>query len=112
MNKTFTVTRDHIKLVRGLQIEWNENTDCSLGVPSANGKRPYGNSDVATDVAELIKLDFVDEEKGLTKQQEKYCFQLHRDMETVLQIVLYTGKFKTGDYECEEYTSEWKRIEK
>ena len=111
-NKTFSVTRDHIKLVRGLIIEWNDNTDCDLGVPSANGKRPYGNSDVPEDVAEIIKLDFVDEEKGLNKEQEKYCIKLHKDMGTVLQIVLSTGAFKTGEYECDEYGTDWKRIGK
>lgn len=111
-NKTFTVTRDHIKLVRGLIIEWNENTDCALGVPSADGKRPYGNSNVPEDVAEIIKLDFVDEEKGLNKEQEKCCIKLHKDMATVLQIVLSTGAFKTGDYECDEYETNWRKVKK
>lgn len=110
--KHFEVTRDHIKLVKRLIIEWNDRTDFRPGVPTINGKRPYGNSDVIEDIAEIINLDFYDREKGLTAQQEKYCLKLHMDMETVLQIVLSTGAFKSGEYECDEYSVEWKKVKK
>lgn len=108
--KKFEVTRDHIKLVRRLYIEWNDFSEFKFGVPTVNGKRPYGNSDIPEDIADIINLDFYDREKGLTKQQENYCLKLHMDMGTVLQIVLSTGQFKSGEYERDEYGIDWKKV--
>ncbi len=108
-NKTFTITRDHIKLIRSINVGWNEDSKR----PCIDSKRPYGDSDVPRSIAEAIKLDFVEiqgEKMALTSQQEKYCWQLNKDMATVLQIVLSTGAFKTGEYECNEYETDWKKV--
>jgi hypothetical protein len=51
------------------------------GAPAVNIKRPYGNSDREGQM----------DEKTVAK-----AVALHRDMETVLQIGLCTGRFKEG----------------
>lgn len=110
-NKRFTIIRDHIKLVKSIIIGWNPMTNRA----TIDDKRPYGDSDIPRSVAEAINLDFVEIEGGemvLTSQQEKYCWKLNKDMATVLQIVLSTGSFRTGDYESDEYGLEWKRVGK
>lgn len=107
--KHFEVTRDHIKLVKSILVYWNEDIERVV----IDSKRPYGDSDIPRSVAEAINLDFVETEGGelrLTSQQEKYCWKLHKDMATVLQIVLSTGQFKSGEYECNEYDYEWKKV--
>lgn len=109
--KYFEVTRDHIKLVKSILVYWDDDTKRVM----IDQKRPYGDSDVPKSVAEAIDLDFVEIEGGelrLTSQQEEYCWKLHKDMATVLQIVLGTGQFKSGEYECDEYNSEWKKVKK
>jgi hypothetical protein len=47
----FRMTKDHLTLLSHLYWEWN---DCETGAPSVNPKRPYGNSNVAGDVCELL----------------------------------------------------------
>lgn len=109
--KRFEVTRDHIKLVKSILVYWDENSKRVV----IDQKRPYGDSDIPRSVSEAIGLDFVEIEGGelrLTSQQEKYCWKIHKDMGTVLQIVLGTGQFKSGEYEYDEYSSEWKKVKK
>jgi hypothetical protein len=47
----FTVTEDHLKLLRRAYIGWD---DCEFGAPGIDPKRPYGNSDVIGDIAEIL----------------------------------------------------------
>lgn len=92
--KTFTLTKDHIKLLRHAFVQWQ---DCETGAPEIDPKRPYGNSYVPEDVSEIIGYE-VDWDKGATEEQENYLIKLHRETETALQIILFTGKFKPGKY--------------
>jgi len=92
MNSSFTLTEEHIKLIRRMYVGWCE---CEYGAPEIDPKRPYGNSWVAGDVHEILTgkspeylSDFI---------ENKYN-KLHRETETALQIVLTTGKFEPGNY--------------
>lgn len=49
---TFTLTEDHIKLLSRAYIGWE---DSEFGAPSIDCKRPYGNSYVEGDVAEILE---------------------------------------------------------
>lgn len=103
--KKFTVTDKHIKLLRNAYVSWE---DCELGAPSINCKRPYGNGDVVGDVIAILFGELPEEAiEGL----HDYACQLHKETETALQIVLRTGEFKPGNYECEEYTTNWKEVQ-
>lgn len=47
----FELKEEHTKLLQHAIIEWD---DCETGAPAINPKRPYGNSSVAEDVAEIL----------------------------------------------------------
>ncbi len=53
-NKEFTVTDDHLTLLQHMYIGWQ---DCEYGAPEVDPKRPYGNSGVATDIAEILEWE-------------------------------------------------------
>lgn len=50
----FTVTEEHLKLLRHLLVYWNVGE--GYGGPAISCKRPYGNSAVPEDVAEILEL--------------------------------------------------------
>ena len=117
--KRFTLTEDHIKLIRRMCVGWQH---CEYGAPEINPKRPYGNSSVEGDIYEI--LGWVDM-KNLTEDEEEDLFDgrgefgdlaeramvLHRETETALQIVLRIGSFTPGIYEADSYSNDWKLVE-
>jgi hypothetical protein len=95
----FQVTEDHLKLLRNMYVRWQE---CENGAPAINCKRPYGNSDVESDVCRILERYLSDEE----------AFKIHKETETVLQITLHVGYFKPGIYGITEaYRNDWELIE-
>lgn len=109
--ETFTITEDHLKLVQRFYIDWDDSG--YDGAPAVGLKRPYGNSAVAYDVAEIIGLEVSDDEdEPYTDDQLEQCLELHRQMHKVLQIACSTLKFEVGTYgRPEEYnTSHWVKI--
>ena len=48
----FTVTEDHLKLLRHVHLYWDYGE--GYGAPAIDPKRPYGNSDVERDIAEIL----------------------------------------------------------
>ena len=115
MEKTrFTLTEDHIKLLRHMYVSWDEY---SLGAPAIDSKRPYGNSDdlILSDVARILewKTKFVSgtESHGLSKKQVRKAKELHEGTQLALQIVLSTGKFEPGVYEMDDFhMTEWRKV--
>lgn len=104
----FTVTEEHLKLLKAMYVGWN---DCEFGAPEIDPKRPYGNSDVINDMTEILGIDPVEndwDEKVYPKGTDARCQKLHKETQKVLQIVLATGLFKPGQYECEKYGRKWK----
>jgi hypothetical protein len=104
----FTLTKEHVKLLRRFQVGWQ---GCETGAPEIDPKRPYGNSAVPFDIHEILTGETIGctdskREELTDKESEKYL-KLHRETEIALQIVLATGGFKPGNYESEEYGSEW-----
>jgi hypothetical protein len=95
---TFAVTEDHLKLARRMYVGW---LDVEYGAPEINPKRPYGNSDVPSDIADILGRELSDDD----------AYAIHREMETVLQITLVTGQFKTGRYEVDAYSVAWREVE-
>ncbi len=97
--REFTITKEHLKLLRKMYVDWD---DCEYGSPTINCKRPYGNSDVEGDIAEIIKFprkgNWDGEEECWSDEAEEKLYFIHRQMQIVLQIVLVTGEFKEGNY--------------
>ena len=106
--KQFTITNDHLKLLRRMYISWY---DCEFGAPAVDCKRPYGNSYVYGDIAEILDIIPPDQDNG-EDWSESTILQmdiLHKQMALVLQIGIRVGYFRTGLYEAEEYTENWTR---
>lgn len=111
MKKRFTITEDHLKLLKNMWTSWD---DTEFGAPQIDPKRPYGNSSVYEDIAGIIglKIPDFDKDEEWSKADLDAMNQLHQEMETVLQIGVRLLEFRVGDYECEEYSADWKRKER
>ena len=97
--KMFEVTEDHLKLLKHSHVMWRAS---EYGAPMIDPKRPYGNTSVESDIAEILGWDEEDSQRA-----EK----LHRELEIVLQIVLVTQTFEPGLYNLRnEYTTDWIKL--
>lgn len=91
---SFNLTHDHLTLLRNANVVW-EPGDC--GAPAVDAKRPYGNGDVAKDVARLLEWTWDGEE--MSDAMVERAERLHSETALALQICLSLGTFKTGRYE-------------
>ena len=109
--KTFEVTDDHLILARRFYVGWNEG---EFGAPTIDCKRPYGNSSVLNDIHEILtgeSIGMIDSKRDeLTEEEKQQYDKIHLEMETVLQIILATGQFKSGHYICKWYGRNWKEF--
>lgn len=107
-DQEFEIRPEHLKLLRAANVTWYE---IETGAPAIDGKRPYGNSDVAHDVIDL--MGWWDDPDDVTPRQEREdranALRLHEETKTALQIVLNTGSFEPGVYVSDWYGREWKR---
>lgn len=101
----FTITESHQKLLSRCHVGWN---DCEFGAASINPKRPYGNSSVLEDMAEILGIGSSDSdgELQLTEAEEETLSQLHTELKTVLEIGFHTLSFATGTYQ-KEWGEKW-----
>lgn len=86
-DERFHFTPQHMKLLQRMYVEWEEG---EAGGPAISPKRPYGNSDVAYDVAEILGIPVIERGPGtgMDDDQEVKLMVLHRETEVALQIVL------------------------
>jgi len=110
----FTLTEEHLKLLRRACVGWQ---DCETGAPEIDPKRPYGNSDVWRDVAEILGKPLPEEgdesarAHALERATQEECERLHRETGHALQIVLQTGEFRTGQFRELPYSwPGWERV--
>lgn len=97
--KIFEVTEDHLKLLKHSHIIWRTS---EYGAPAIDPKRPYGNTSVESDIAEILEWD---------KEDSQRAEKIHRELEKVLQIVLVTQTFEPGLYNIRnEYTTDWIKL--
>jgi len=97
----FELTADHVTLLRAARVQWQ---DVETGAPEINPKRPYGNSDVSSDVIKLLgKATF--EEVRRFGLYEPYPDDMmfaaglvHKQTVTALQIVLGCQTFEPGAF--------------
>ncbi len=110
----FTVTEDHLKLLRHAYLYWEYGE--GYGAPAIDPKRPYGNSDVERDIAEILEApesdwELVDGEVlyPTPEAQERFT-RLHVETMVVLHIALATGGFRSGHYIRDDVIG-WIRVE-
>ncbi len=110
----FTVTENHLKLLRHARLHWDYGE--GYGAPAIDPKRPYGNSDVELDIAEI--LDAPDSDWELvpgevlypTTEARERLTQLHVETMLVLHIMLAASEFRPGRYIRDEVIG-WIRAE-
>lgn len=100
----FTVTGQHLKLLRRANVEWD---DIEFGAPCIDGKRPYGNGDVIGDIAEILGRDLPGGD--YPENVEEALTKLHAETGIALQIALTTGEFREGRYVRDPLWSDWHR---
>lgn len=106
----FVLTNDHLKLLRAARVQWQ---DCETGAPEIDPKRPYGNSDVAGDVARILgrEVQRCPHCSGsLSERDEEALMQLHRETERALVIILSLAGHSAvpGRYGC--VSGWWRRV--
>lgn len=102
----FTVTPDHVALLRRAYVGWD---DCEFGAPAIDCKRPYGNSAVEHDMAEI--LEWPVGEDGPDADQRARLREIHEGTRTALQIFLLTGRMEPGEYRrSESWTNDWQAV--
>ncbi len=107
--REFHFTEKHMLLLNHAYIGWQ---DCETGAPEIDPKRPYGNSYVAGDVAEIIGIDLELGERGyecLSEDQEACCLNLHRETQYALQILIQHGPVFGHYVRSGQYGSKWVR---
>lgn len=107
----FALTEEHLKLLRGMSVSWNY---AEFGAPGVDPKRPYDGGasyeELFQGMAKLLGWDPLpdeDDDPDFNGEKVSLLKKLHRETETALQIVLATGSFKPGIYECEMYVGSW-----
>ena len=106
--KEFLLKEEHIKLLREAYIGWQ---DCEFGAPEIDPKRPYGNSSVYSDIAEILDIEPEGEDE-FSNRQRLWMSEMHRGTQTALQIILMSGQMKPGLYKTsDKYSYDWKIVE-
>lgn len=94
--ETFEVKAEHLVLLKNANVDWHT---CEWGAPQIDGKRPYGNSSIYEDMANLLGVKSLrSDEFVITEADEERLWQLHKETETALQICLATQSFQPGTY--------------
>lgn len=102
----FKITEDHLKLIEHMYVSW---WDCEYGAPGVDPKRPYGNSFVEGDIANILGWRIDENDDSYYREAEK----IHREMQTVLQICLCTKSFEVGTYEMKNryFDRSWFKVQ-
>ncbi len=96
--KTFELKEEHLKLLARANWQWQ---DCEFGAPEMDPKRPYGNSSVIQDIAEILGEE---EElcpnchEPLKDVDDDNFRNLHGELTIALQLIFNQRTFIPGVY--------------
>ena len=114
----FTVTEDHLRLLRRVRADGWDDGEGFGGAAAISGKKPYGNSAVGRDIAEILGAPDEDwvyedgEKVELTEEAEERLMRLHVEAMFALQIVLAVGEFRPGRYQRSQWwNTDWRPVE-
>ena len=98
--REFELTEQHLALMKRMFVGWQ---DCEFGAPEIDPKRPYGNSDVLGDIAEILGVPIPDNDEDFPPEVEEKLIQVHAEMQTAIAIMLQCGKVQIGKYTAGDY---------
>lgn len=108
----FDILEDHLKLVPFMKFKLNDQTILS----GDNGESPFGGEDVYEDMGLIIygKVEdsfdpLAEEGPSYDTEQKEYMDKLLNDIPKVLEIVLNTSSFQSGEYKRKYHDINWKR---
>lgn len=105
------VTENHLRLLKNLYIGWD---DTEFGAPCIDPKRPFGNSNVFSDMAEILGFELADDEKqpDLYRKQCDSLLKGYYELQDCLQILCTNLKLESGKYVLEnEYdVKNWRKV--
>lgn len=105
--KTFELKPEHLLLLKNANVQMQ---DVETGAPEIDPKRPYGNSFVAGDVAEILGRD----RPEYRSQESTDLLRIHYETLEALQIILQLQTFEPGIYRQVErrnsYDLVWERV--
>jgi hypothetical protein len=105
---TVIVTEDHIKLLQRMYVYWEDSM--YDGAPAINIKRPYGNSWVWGDVAEILGWEW-DQDDDMPEEIEERCKAIHEQMSDVLQVLVRNPlTFGVGTWEAIWPMRDYRRV--
>ena len=105
---TFLLKQEHINLLKNASIMWYND---EYGAPCIDPKRPYGNSNVSLDIAEILGWDIVNGEPS--EEQKIAAYLLHHETHFALSIILdHIGEdLKLGEYKKKsKYDERWEFV--
>lgn len=103
----FTVTQEHIKLLKELCVRWCED---EFGAPCIDAKRPFGNSDVFGDMAEILNITIPEDNLEGYNKCIDYLYVLYKGLQNCLQILCTNLCIEVGEYECDDYKRDWRKV--
>ena len=94
----FELKQEHLTLLKQSCWGWN---DCEYGAPGMDCKRPFGNSGVDTDLAEILsktspKCPHCGELLDTTVQQKNEA--IYKELLNALEVICHTLSFELGVY--------------
>lgn len=107
--KEFELTEQHLALMKRMWVGWQ---DCEFGAPEIDPKRPYGNSGVLYDIAEILGIPApnYDNDEDFSPEVINRMEQLHLETQNAIAIMLQCGKIQIGKYAADDYDSTtWKK---
>lgn len=113
----FELKEDHLLLLERAHFYWD---DGEYGAPAIDCKRPYGNSDVLNDIAEILgrepkRCPHCHETIDDTTDEERDMDKLHRETLIALQVITQARSLDPGVYvrvkENEYSEGRWQKLE-
>lgn len=103
----FELCPEHILLLQNMAWDYS---DYETGGPAVDGKRPYGNSYVPPDVADILGVELPEEDGYDDAVAEVMRF--HYESQTALEIILQLKTFEPGTYEYYhvDYKKKWRKL--
>jgi hypothetical protein len=95
--------------MRRLYFDWFY---CETGAPCVNGKRPYGNSSVLYDIADILGVPLVevDSEARLPDSEIPRLWDRHLEMKNFLEILCRFGEIPSGVYKRRATHCAWEKV--